>query len=209
MEKFLAVIFFLAITVMLIAARFGLVWAGGNGYVKPLSTTIEVADGIVNIERVDKIRTAEIKSSISRGEKIMVGDNSRVLIRIGEEIIIALDQRTDVIIEKNTPDEVEIKLIRGRLLTKTSWETNQLTISTPRSKSVIKDGTITAVRYDFLDKTSVAPLNTQAKISIGDLSQITNEPREISELEPFTILPTGFNLEAPEVIGFYEWARKY
>jgi len=209
MEKLLATIFFLTLTAMLIAARFDLVWAGGSGYTEPLSITAEVADGDVNIERVDKIRTAEINEQIYRGEKISTGDNSRALLRLGQKIVVALDQRTDVIIERNTSVEVEIKILRGRLLAKTSLETNQLTVSTPRTKSTIKDGSITAVRYDFLDKTSVAPLNTGVEISIGEIFQSSTSPVEINELKPFTVLPTGLNLKAPEVVGFYEWAEKF
>lgn len=207
MEKIIAAIFFLATITLLIGARFGLVWAGGSGYVAPLSAVIEVADGNIEIERVDQSRDTEAGEKISRGEKILVGDGSRTLVRVGQGIIIALDQRTVVVLEKLTPQEVEIKILRGRILAETSNETERLTISTPRSKSVIKNGAITAVRYDFLDKTSVAPLKkTTVEITLENLFVKSTEPQEILELEPFNILPTSFNLEVPDVVGFYQWA---
>jgi len=209
MEKLLATIFFITLTAMLIAARFSLVWAGGSGYVEPLVIASEIVDGDVKIERVDKIRVAETDSRVYRGEKVSTGDNSRALLRLGQEIIIALDQRTDVVIQKNTSTEVEVQILRGRLLAATSWETEQLTVSTPLIKSTIKDGAITAVRYDFLDKTFFAPLNTQVKISIKNISQTSTNPMEISEIKPFAITPANFNPAAPDVIEFYKWTEKF
>jgi hypothetical protein len=209
MEKILASIFFLTVITMLAAARFGLVWAGGAGPTVLLPATVEISNGSNTIIRVETKRTAQNSEAIKRGEKFSTGNNSRALIRIGQEIIVALDQNTDVILENLSAEKVEIKIIRGRLLANTSWETDKLIISTPISQSSIKDSAITAVRYDFLDQATILPINTVAQISIKNDSLQTKNAINIQEVAPFTISPTEFNLNAPEVADFYQWARRY
>ena len=194
---------------MLAAARFGLVWAGGAGQKVLLQATVEISNGSNTIIRVETKRTAQNSEAIKRGEKFSTGNNSRALIRIGQEIIVALDQNTDVILENLSAEKVEIKIIRGRLLANTSWETDKLIISTPISQSSIKDSAITAVRYDFLDQATILPINTVAQISIKNDSLQTKNAINIQEVAPFTISPTEFNLNAPEVADFYQWARRY
>lgn len=209
MEKYLIFILFLIITTLLIAGRFGFEWAGGEGYEKPLTATLKEISGTVTVGNGEKETIAIEENKINRGEQIKTSDNSLAIILIGERIKIFLDQRTDVIVEKNFPSVVEIKLVRGRLLADTSSETEKLIISTSRSTNIITAGKITAVRYDFLDKTSVMPIDTSVEITVANLSKETTKPVEISEIEPFTISSTDFSLTAPEVIDFYEWANKF
>lgn len=147
MNKFLVSIFFVGTVVLLIGSRFGFTWAGGEGYESPLPVTVEVFSmgnpGTFTLERGSVVKTA---------------DNDSAIVKIGEGIFVAMDQRTEIVIERVYSSEVEIILRGGRILAKTSDETKKLTISSPETSDFITSGTVTAVRYDFLNKTEITPL---------------------------------------------------
>ncbi len=210
MEKLLALIFFLVLSGLLISARFGFLFAGGEGYVKSLPVTIEVVEGKIQVDRVGEIRTVETGDSMTRGEKILVGENSRALIRIGKNITVALDQQTDIILEQLFPAQVEIKIIRGRLLANTSMETEKLIVSSPKATGEITDGSMTAVRYDFLAKTTYATIDSPIFVDVleGQTFQLNDlQALNVNELIPSQSILSEFNPQASSVAEFYEWAK--
>jgi len=147
-SKILATFFLISIFVLLIGTRFNFTWAGGSGYEKPMVATAKIySNGLKN----------EIE--VQRGQLIKTTSNETAIIYIGERIIITINERTDVVIEKLFPSEVEITLRGGRLWAKTSSETEKLTISSPETSDFITSGSVTAVRYDSLNKTDITPFS--------------------------------------------------
>ncbi|MFH1089530.1 MAG: hypothetical protein V1716_03855 [Candidatus Uhrbacteria bacterium] len=210
MEKLWALIFFIVLSGLLISARFGFIFAGGEGYIKSLPVTIEVVEGKTQVDRAGKIRTVETSDSVTRGEKIMVGENSRAFIRIGENITVALDQQTDIVLEQLFPTQVEIKIVRGRLLASTSMETEKLIVTSPKATGEIAAGSMTVVRYDFLDKTTYATIGSPVFIDVlgGQTFQLNNsQALDINELNPAQPVLSEFNPQASSAAGFYEWAE--
>lgn len=147
MNKFLTIIFFLGIALLLIGARFGFTWAGGQGYEKSMSVTVEIYS-----------QQNKNETEVKRGQLVKTNTGETAIIRIGERIVIAVDERTDVVVEKMYASEVELFLRGGRILAKKSSETEKLTISSPETSDFITSGSVTAVRYDSLNRTDIAPL---------------------------------------------------
>ena len=212
MEKLLALFFFIALSGLLISARFGFLFAGGEGYIKSLPVTIEVVEGKIQVDRAGEMRTVETGDSVARGEKILVGENSRALIRIGKNITVALDQQTDIILEQLFPVQVEIKIVRGRLLANTSMETEKLIVSSPKATSEITDGSMTVVRYDFLDKTTYAAIDSPVFVDVlgGQTFQLNNsQALDVNEMSPSQSILSEFNPQASSAAGFYEWVKRF
>lgn len=199
MNKFLAAIFFLGIVLLLIAARFGFTWAGGEGYEKPMPALVEIFS-----------EAGSTRLDLARGDSIQTKDNQRALIQISERIIVALDQRTEVKIERLFPSQTEIRIIHGRLLARTSPETEKLVISSPLASGAVTEGVLTVVRYDFLDKTTFIPINNEVAVEIkkGPLLYSKDKAIEVNELKPLSSGLADFNLSAPDVVGFYAWTTE-
>jgi hypothetical protein len=145
--KIIAAVFIFLIFFLLVGARFNFTWAGGSGYERPMTATVET------YSPGDKNET-----TVKRGQLIKTGSGETAVVQIGERIIVAVDERSDVVLDKLFPSEVKLTLRGGRILAKTSRETEKLTISSPETSDFITSGLITAVRYDALDRTDIVPL---------------------------------------------------
>ncbi|HBR81119.1 TPA: hypothetical protein DEA21_05800 [Candidatus Uhrbacteria bacterium] len=209
MNKILVGSFLIAVTGLLLAARFGFEFAGGEGYVEALPAQVEIISGSVTVERSGVSRTAVNGESLKRGEIIRTSDTTRAIIKIGERISIVLDERTDVSIEQILPSQVEIKIIRGRLLAKTSNETEELLISTPVSFGSINSGILSVVRYDWLDKTDYLPFGTTVFVNQkDDYKNVSQGGVEALEKEPFGLTKIDFDWQGSSAVEFYEWVSE-
>jgi len=159
MDKILTGLFLILIAGLLVAMCVGFEWAGGEGVIQTLPAQIEITSGSVIIEKNGKTRTANDHEYLARGEIVRTGGSARATIKIGKEIWTALDERTDISLEKLTPTQVELKITRGRILAQTSGESEKFTVSSPEDSKTITNGAITAVRYDWLEKTEIIPFN--------------------------------------------------
>lgn len=155
MNKILSVFFLISIFTLLAMACFGFEWAGGGGVTETLPSQIEAISGQAMIERNGEIRVLENGDALLRGEIIKTGDNSRAVVRIGRRTTICLDERTDISLERLFPYLIEIKIIRGRLWSQASNEIEKFTISSLETSKTITNDAITAVRYDWLEKTEI------------------------------------------------------
>ena len=207
-NKLLVAIFLLILIVLLVGAAFGFRFAGGEGYFEPMPIVTEIVSGDSTVETNGEIQPLQTGKILTRGQTIHTGNGARVLVRIGERITIALDQRTDVVIEKLFPSEVEIKLIGGRLLADTSSETEKLIISSPKSSAAITDGAITAVRYDFLNKTSFTPIGDEVSVDIPDgipLYANKGQTVDVNEKNPMYSDLSEFNWQTSSDADFFNW----
>ncbi|MFA6131624.1 MAG: hypothetical protein WC702_00955 [Patescibacteria group bacterium] len=148
LKKILVALFLLTSLALLIGARFGFAWAGGEGYETPMSASVKIYS--------DK---GETETTAVRGELIKTNAGEKAIVQIGERIVVAVDERSDVVLEKLFPSEVKIVLRGGRVLAKTSNETEKLTISSPETSDFINSGAVTAVRYDSLSRTDIVPMS--------------------------------------------------
>lgn len=146
--KILTIFFLLSVFILLIGTRFNFTWSGGSGYEKPMPATAEIYSN-----------STKNKIEVKRGQLIKTGSNETAIIYIGERIVVSVDERTDIVVEKLSSSGVEITLRGGRLWAKTSSETEKLTISSPETSDFITSGSVTAVRYDSLNETDIIPFS--------------------------------------------------
>lgn len=201
MNKFLTTVFLISVVVLLALARFGFEFAGGQGYEKPMTATVVFySTENVPIKQDD----------LARGEMLETVDGEYAVVRIGEKIKIAMDQRTVVTIERLFSSKVEVIIIRGRVLAKISPETEKLAIVSPYASGTITDGVITAARYDFLDQTVYAPLGSKIFVEIKNDQSFDLDDRAVvvDELHLDRSGLTDFNHQAAAVVDFYDWAFK-
>lgn len=197
MNKFLIIFFFLGITLLLIGARFGFTWAGGEGHEEPMGASVKIISG-----------GESASADLIRGSEVETKNDEYALIHIGKKIIVALDQRTIISMERLFPSVVEINLQSGRLLAKTSSETEKFIISSPYANGTITDDALTAVRYDFLNKTTFAPLGGEILVEIKNGPSLFSDEQavDVNELNPTYSDFSDFNWHTSATADFYEWA---
>jgi len=188
----------LIVATLLVGQRFGFVWAGGDGYVPEV--------GAVDMENGDTYR---------RGESVTTGAENRIYVRVGTPGDIAslaeiwLDHNTEIVLDQTNANGVTIRLVRGRLLVISHEPIHPLTVKTNFTESEILAGTMSVVNYDFLETTSIAPINTTATVTIrGEQPFETKKPVNVHETPPVSIVETPFDVTAASVAEFYQWAMR-
>ncbi len=211
-------IFAFLVMSLLVGQRFGFVWAGGTGYILERNAGIVALIGEPRIDRMGETRAAELWHSVDRGETIVTQSTERLMLQLDFTHTIALDENTTITIVENTREAIRIHLTKGRIYADThvtdGSETNdqvatQLSIWTDRTESSIESGAMTVVNYDFLEKVSVLPINTIVTITTKSEPTFTTiHPITIDDVYGEILEPNAtFNVNAPDVVDFYEWAR--
>ncbi|MBU0646615.1 hypothetical protein KJ611_04070 [Patescibacteria group bacterium] len=197
-------IFLTLIAGLLIGQRFDLGWAGGQGYDYSVPIQVVEAVGVVEVDRAGMVHQAATDDLIARGEIIRTDDASRVLLEI-EGIHIGLDERTDMKVEVLANDQIQLKLMRGRIMVDRPATGRELSITTNQTQSKLTGGAASFINYDFKEIVSMIPFNNSIFIKIGDKEFITQKPVEIHEVEPFEIMETTFDLKQNAAADFYYW----
>lgn len=218
MKYVLYTIFILLTAILLIGQRFGFVWAGGTGYIAERRAGIVAIVGEPDVDRIGKTRIAQLWQSVARGETIRTGVGERVLLQLDFANTIALDENTDVMIEENNLHAIRVKLLRGRVYADThvtdrhdenpDWA-KTISIDTKASRTTIETGSVTIVNYDFLDRVSIAPIETEAEIVVGgDMMFNSTTPVIIDDAYGNMLDENApFSMSSPDVIDFYQWVQ--
>lgn len=180
-------IFGLIVAALLVGQRFGFVWAGGDGY-RPERGAVVVG----------------METAYRRGETVRTGPDERLKIRVGTRGVIALDQNSDLVLTRTTDESVVVHLVRGRI-----YADFPLTVTTNGTRSTIRSGALSVVNYDFIETVSVVPFGASVEITVKpDRSLATETPVNVHETPPVSVVEAGFNPNAGEVDGFYDWATE-
>lgn len=209
MIRLVCILFFLGTSALLIGNRFGYAWTGGQGYEPSLSVLVTEIQGRAQAERNGNARELQKGGTLARGETVRVPADGRVAITVGRGTTIALDERTEIVLERLTASEVTIRLHGGRILAVSNPEVERLTVRTNDTQSSILEGTLSAINYDFQRTVSFVPFDISAEIRIKpDRVFFTDRAVSIEEVEPFAVSYVEFNAEAPSVKEFYTWASE-
>jgi|GEM_PF-6982297 hypothetical protein len=198
--------------VLLVGHAIGFGWAGGEGIEADVPASIigESYAGTVTIEHAGARRSAAPSDAIVRGEIVRTGDDGRVMIQIGADHVLALDNRTDVRIDDLRPSTMKITLIQGRVYLSAQRSTNEksLLISSTKGTDVsIPYGRASVVNYNFKNVFAVYPIDTFAAIVLPDDSAtVTKTGIEISEVEPVSVADVDFDAASSAAADFYRWA---
>ncbi len=195
--------------ILLIGQRFGFAWAGGEGYARPAAVTVAAVSGDVGIDRAGSTRPAAETGSLRRGETVRTG-GGRAAIRIGANMKLFLDERTDLTLERLDQDGVSVRLARGRMFATTGGEKQRLNVMTNFTESSLLKGELSIVNYDFRETVSVIPIRNAAVTVVRQPEQgtVTQLPVDIHETDPVTITETTFNSDEGAAKDFYAWVRE-
>ncbi len=162
----------LAVTTLLVGARFGFMWAGGTGYVAPVPVIVTALNGHVTVDHFGKLRDASINSPLSRGEIVHVDDGYGELKIDGSTLSMAA--RTDVELVSLTPDKVEVRVQRGRIALEHALNTNRILIDAgPGHLSLGNTGWLSVVHYDFRGTVTIAPMGATVSAEMPGLDALT------------------------------------
>lgn len=178
--------------VVLIAARVGFEWAGGDGLTAPLVITngetwgTECAPTSTDTQHIHEITCTGQRKRFTFGAAV-----------------ITLDENTDVSIVSDDASKPVINLVTGRIVID-----GPLSVSI-RDVTIATEGITTFVHYSWLNKVDVMVVDGTADIRQGDFSSnvSTGNAVAVDTLPPYDELsPTTFNLDASSAKVFYEWA---
>lgn len=201
------VIFGLLVVVLIIGQRFDFSWAGGNGYNPDLQVEIVAMGGDVRIDRNGSVRDAALGDRIRRGEVIKT-DNGKVMIKIGNETLLALDERTDITIDKIKDQEIVVRFPRGRILVEHNAP-GSFRVITNYHESLLQVGTASFVNYDFRETVSVIPIDTSVQVYTehdGAIAE-TQVPIDVHETQPVERANFVFKIDEGTGADFYTWAN--
>lgn len=149
----------------------------------------------------------EVRAELKRGGLIETGPSSRAFLIIGQTKI-GLYENTVLRLDRLFIEEpLEFFLSKGRLAIATP-DDHAVIVKTDRVKAV--GSAMSVVNYDFQERVSVIPLKGQVDILINKEQTVTLLTMdglllEVSEIEPFTINRSSFDLSASSSAEFYEW----
>ncbi|KKR86266.1 MAG: hypothetical protein UU48_C0015G0013 [Candidatus Uhrbacteria bacterium GW2011_GWF2_41_16] len=198
--------FLLLLTTTLIAAHFGFVWAGGSGYKLLYSSHIQEITGTVRIDHAGTEYLGKQNDVLRRGEIIQTEDGSRLFFEIGSDVRVALDERSILVLNRLSQNDISLHLTAGRIFIFTS-KTHPVTLTTLHTKETILEGALSIVNYDFQQTVSVIPFKTATEVTVRkNKSFLTSTAVNIRETDPSEITESAFNADAPSVAAFYDWA---
>lgn len=187
-----AILFILAVT-LLIAQRFGSVWAGGTGY-NP-SEHFEIISS----------ENSGLTDSVQRGQVVQTGSGERLLLDMNG-LTLAIDERTDVEFQMIQSGQVELYLTRGRVYIDNLNTEIGITVYSDYIRSdLIGQGRATIINYDFKDVVSLIPLEGKLIYSLDGKLVTVPAPVDVLEIAPFSETPFEFSIPGSAAEKFYEW----
>jgi len=120
-----------------------------------------------------------------------------------------MSRNTRVELVRLFEDELILKLHRGRILVLNKSEI-PLMIKTNFTSSILMQGLMSMVNYDFLETVHVMPIEGSVVVQIKDSDEAKLTPTALSihETDPVSIDPIEINLQAGSDADFYEWTEK-
>ncbi len=210
MKKTVIAMFGVLAAVLLVGQRFGVLWAGGTGYISPVQVVIADQVGAATVYRMDTSRLAAIGEEVVRGEMIVTGPETFARVAIGTQTELLLAQNSRVLIDNLTPGSVEIFLQAGRMHVLVADRATAPTIRTGWTFTKPSVGETAFVYYDFQDTLVIAPLSEQpTAISLRATNEglVTQKPVSIHEVAPISINDISFSPSAGDATTFFEWIQ--
>ena len=187
LERILMFLLLLSIFTLLIFHRFQFEWAGGEGQ----------TDNLIVSDESNKI--------YKRGETIFT-DKDYLLLQIGSELHIGLAEKTDLTLESLSADDIQIRLLRGRVLIANA-DIQPVTVNTNYTQSTIDNKLTSIVNYDFRETITLAPIDGSVQTYLKNTGEYLLLPIavDIHETDPVNVNPIIFKPDQGAGAEFYEW----
>ncbi len=197
--KILTVVLFCFVVGLLIAQRFSL----------PEQLPVRITAGAgedagygfgEGLQRGSLVETTEGFIQLNIGEELAQADQAQT--------IIWLSKNTSIELERLYKNELIIRLIKGRILAKTSAQT-PLMIKTNNTEHVLSDAMASFINYDFLETIHVIPLMNSVETYLRQTKERFTQsvPYSIHETPPVSHESLDVNLIAGDSAEFYQWTN--
>ncbi len=143
---------------------------------------------------------------LRRGETLETTDDEFILLQIGNDLFLGLDQRSRITLKRLWADERTVQFTRGRIEV-ISRSPIPLTIETNRTVSRMENGQAIFINYDFQKLVTVAPVigNVQTQIKGAKDFMLTAVPLNIRETEPVEFSKTTVDPTQGPSAPFHAW----
>lgn len=193
--RWLIIIFFILLVVLLIGQRFGFEWAGGDGFYPH-------GQAVVLTSTYDD----QVGDIFERGETIK-SNASYLFVDLDGLATVALDERTDLEIESLRENEITLRLYRGRIMLHVPERSLQ--VKTNYTTETIENGSASIVNYDFREIIGVYPVDAHVKVNLPERPTfVLDAALEIHETPPVSITSTTFDPISGAGAGFYLWVEE-
>jgi len=191
-QKWMQIILFVVMSGFLVYRRFDV----------PIQSTVVVVDESGSQRRVgDQLR---------RGQTIETKADEYLLLQIGKEDFIALDERTAIELNSLSTPKYILRFPRGRIFVK-NISRIPIEIETVKTETDVSGGSATLVHYDFKQLLTVASLEGELRTRLknADTYQIISQENaiDIRETDTLTITESIVNIHEGAGAEFYRWVE--
>ncbi len=141
-----------------------------------------------------------------RGTILETGDNEYLAIKIGERIIVTMDERSRLELSRLFEDERVLTFTRGRIVVKNE-EKAPVFIDTHKTENALMKGEAIFINYDFQQLVTVAPVTGNIQTHLKGQKEYLLVPNalNVSETDPPSISQTTVDPTQGPSAPFHEW----
>ena len=148
----------------------------------PLSVTY--VEGRVEIARDTGVLPAEVPDLLEEGDRLLTGGGRAELVS-ADGSVVHVDRDTDIRIDT----DVRVRLVRGRLLVRTSATSDQLVVATPAGPVLLEPrGEYELIADDLASDTVVAAVEGRARLLTPD-REIPIATDDVLRIDPRDLQP--------------------
>ncbi len=186
--------------ILLIGQRFGFLWAGTDAF--------NSNEGMRIVAVVGADVGVAIGDWMPRRRMMETPAGARIFLQSDEGVMMALDERTQTRIESVKQDALKLRLGRGRIVVFNPTDNATIHVKTNQTENTFTNGWVTFVNYDFLNEIAFLSRDTEvtSHLFLSDLKISSRDSIRIHESNPVSYGVSPFDVEAPSVANFYDWA---
>jgi len=185
----------LLVSTLLVGARLGFAWAGGQGYQAPRTAVVQTLDGTATANALGAIRPLKAGDRIRRGETVETGSGTYLELSFQNGSRLALDEKTDASLETLSDAEVTVRMTHGRVISRNDFG-RRFTVRTNETESTALAGTFTVIDEADRAVVHIIPLE-KMPVSIivhRENGYVASTPQEIHEIAPYEVKNGSFRL---------------
>lgn len=147
-----------------------------------------------------------LHENVRRGTIIETGQNEYLALQIGSDLIITMDQKTRVELDRIFTDERSITFTRGRIVV-FNQSMNPFLVETNKTETLVTQGKTVFINYDFKQLVTIAPItgSVQAHIKNEKDYLLVPVPINISETSNPVLTKTTLDTTQGPSASFHTW----
>lgn len=147
-----------------------------------------------------------VGETFRRGETIETGDDEYLAIKIGADLIVGMDERSRIELNRLFVDERTLQFPRGRIVVVSSSQT-PVFVETNKTVNTIENGKAIFINYDFEQMVTVAPVTGSIQTHIKGKQDYLLIPvaLNIKETDPVSFSKTTVDPTQGSSAAFHHW----